>query len=228
MPSDVAPSRRPGCVMGNLAQWAHSCESGVVIEGLRERKRAATARALAEAAFDLAKERGLDGFVIEEVAEMAGYSRRTFANHYPCKEAAVASVAYAGIEAAADALEEVSEGRGLLDAVEVVLRLQLTTTGLSRMREVLTLARANPSLEPHVYHVQHRMRLEVEERMVAVAAGRYPPSYVTLLVGAVYGMVSSALEGLVDVRLPGELPSRGAVEFDDFLTEVFKHLRNGF
>lgn len=199
-----------------------------MIEGLRETKRAATAQALAEAAFHLAKERGLDGFVIDEVAEMAGYSRRTFANHYPCKEAAVASVAYAGIEAAADALEEVSEGRPLLDAVEVVLRLQLTTTGLSRMREVLTLARAYPSLEPHVYYVQHQMRLEVEERMVAVAAGHYPASYLTLLVGAVYGMVSSALEGLVDVRLPGDLPIRGAVEFDEFLTEVFKHLRTGF
>ena len=95
-------------------------------QGLRERKRAATAQALAEAAFGLAKERGLDGFVIDEVAELAGYSRRTFANHYPCKEAAVASVAYAGIEAAADALEDVSDGRPLLDAVEVVLRTWLT------------------------------------------------------------------------------------------------------
>ena len=54
----------------------------------------------------------------------------------------MASVAYAGIEAAADALEDVSDGRPLLDAVEVVLRLQLTTAGLSRMREVLALARA--------------------------------------------------------------------------------------
>ncbi|CAI9406678.1 TetR/AcrR family transcriptional regulator [Nocardioides ferulae] len=216
------------CAMGNLACSAIAWEAGAVIEGLRGRKRAATAQALAEAAFHLAKERGLGGFVIDEVAEMAGYSRRTFANHYPCKEAAVAAVAYAGIEAAADALEDVSEGRPLLDAVEVVLRLQLTTTGLSRMREVLTLARAYPSLEPHVYHVQHRMRLEVEERMVSVAAGRYPASYLTLLVGAVYGMVSSALEGLVDVRLPGDLPSRDAVEFDEFLTEVFMHLRTGF
>lgn len=216
------------CTIGNLACSAITWEPGAVIEGLRGRKRAATAQALAEAAFHLAKERGLGGFVIDEVAEMAGYSRRTFANHYPCKEAAVAAAAYAGIEAAADALEDVSEGRPLLDAVEVVLRLQLTTTGLSRMREVLTLARAHPSLEPHVYHVQHRMRLEVEERMVAVAAGRYPASYLTLLVGAVYGMVSSALEGLVAVRLPGDLPSHDAVEFEEFLTEVFLHLRTGF
>lgn len=197
--------------------------------GLRERKREATAHALAEAAFDLAMTRGLDGFVIDDVAERAGYSRRTFANHYSCKEAAVASVAYASMEAATGALEDVSDAVPLLEATQTVLRLQLTTAALSRMREVMSLARAYPSLEPHVHHVQHRMRLEAEQRMLAVAAGRYPTLYVSLLCGAVYGMVSAALEGLVDVRLPGDLPRRpSAMEFDDYLNDVFKHLRTGF
>lgn len=173
--------------------------------------------------------RGLDGFVIDDVAERAGYSRRTFANHYSCKEAAVASVAYASMEAATGALDDVSDAVPLLEATQTVLRLQLTTAALSRMREVMSLARAYPSLEPHVHHVQHRMRLEAEQRMLAVAAGRYPTLYVSLLCGAVYGMVSAALEGLVDVRLPGDLPRRpSAMEFDDYLNDVFKHLRTGF
>ena len=197
--------------------------------GLRERKREATAHALAEAAFDLAMSRGLDGFVIDDVAERAGYSRRTFANHYSCKEAAVASVAYASMEAATGALEDVSDVVPLLEATQTVLRLQLTTAALSRMREVMSLARSYPSLEPHVHHVQHRMRVEAEQRMLALAAGRYPTLYVSLLCGAVYGMVSAALEGLVDVRLPGDLPRRpSAMEFDDYLNDVFKHLRTGF
>lgn len=197
--------------------------------GLRERKREATAHALAEAAFDLAMSRGLDGFVIDDVAERAGFSRRTFANHYSCKEAAVASVAYASMEAATGALEDVSDAVPLLEATQAVLRLQLTTAALSRMREVMSLARAYPSLEPHVHHVQHRMRVEAEQRMLAVAAGRYPTLYVSLLCGAVYGMVSAALEGLVDVRLPGDLPRRpSAMEFEDYLHDVFKHLRTGF
>lgn len=197
--------------------------------GLRERKREATAHALAEAAFDLAMTRGLDRFVIDDVAERAGYSRRTFANHYSCKEAAVASVAYASMEAATGALEDVSDVVPLLEATQTVLRLQLTTAALSRMREVMSLARSYPSLEPHVHHVQHRMRVEAEQRMLALAAGRYPTLYVSLLCGAVYGMVSAALEGLVDVRLPGDSPRRpSAMEFDDYLNDVFKHLRTGF
>ncbi len=197
--------------------------------GLREIKREATAQALAEAAFELAKTRGLDGFVIDDVAERAGYSRRTFANHYACKEAAVASVAYSGIDAAVNALEDVSGDVPLLDAIHGVLRLQLTSETLSRMREVIRLSREFPSLEPYVHHVQHRMRLEAEQRLRSVAADRYPPTYVSLLFGALYGMVSAALEGLVEVRLPGD-PSTGpgSMEFDQFLDVAFRHLRTGF
>ena len=48
-------------------------------QGLRDVKREATARALAQAAFDLAVERGLDGFTTDDIVSRAGYSRRTFA-----------------------------------------------------------------------------------------------------------------------------------------------------
>ncbi len=197
--------------------------------GLRELKREATAQALAEAAFDLARTRGLDGFVIDDVTERAGYSRRTFANHYSCKEAAVAAVTYPGIEAAADALDDVPADVPLLDAVQAVLQLQLTTEALRRIREVMALARAHPSLEPHVHQVQHRMRTEAEHRLRSVAADRYSPAYVSLLFGAVYGTVSAALEGSVPVRLPGDAPDDPAsVGLDDFLDLAFHHLRTGF
>lgn len=203
--------------------------AGVTETGLRERKRAATGQALAEAAFELAKERGLHGFVIDDVAERAGYSRRTFANHYSCKEAAVASVAYSGLDAAGDALEELSGGVPLLDAIHAVLQLQLTRGTLSRMREVIRLSREFPSLEPYVHNVQYRMRLEAEQRLRSVAADRYPPTYVSLLFGALYGMVSSALEGLVEVRLPGDRSSEpGSMDFEQFLEVAFTHLRTGF
>lgn len=197
--------------------------------GLRELKREATAQALAEAAFDLARTRGLDGFVIDDVTDRAGYSRRTFANHFSCKEAAVAAVTYPGIRAAADALEDVLADVPLLDAIRAVLRLQLTTDALARIREVMTLARAHPSLEPHVHHVQHRMRAEAEQRLLSVAAGRYSPAYVSLLFGAVFGTVSAALEGSVPVHLPGDTADDPAsMAFEEFLDLAFHHLRAGF
>src|SRR5690625_2767979 len=62
-------------------------------KSLRHIKREATANKLADAAFELALEKGLDGFVVEDIVRQAGYSRRTFSNYYSCKEEAVVGVA---------------------------------------------------------------------------------------------------------------------------------------
>ncbi|MFC3893102.1 TetR/AcrR family transcriptional regulator [Lentzea rhizosphaerae] len=56
---------------------------------LREHKKAVTRRSLAGAALRLAMERGLDGVTVEDIADEAGVSRRTFSNYFTCKEDAV-------------------------------------------------------------------------------------------------------------------------------------------
>ncbi|WP_324644569.1 TetR/AcrR family transcriptional regulator [Pseudarthrobacter sp. LT1] len=57
--------------------------------GLRERKRAATRRAITAAARSMTAEHGLTGYTVEEVCEAAGISRRTFFNYFPTKEDAI-------------------------------------------------------------------------------------------------------------------------------------------
>lgn len=124
---------------------------------------------------------------------------------------------------------DVSEDVPLIDAIQAVLQLQLTTDSLSPMREVIRLSHLFPSLRPHVLAVQHQMRLEAEHRVRSVAGDRYHATYVPLLFGALYGMVSAALEGSVDVRLPGDVDvSPDSIDFDQFLDVAFHHLRTGF
>ncbi|MFC3505257.1 TetR/AcrR family transcriptional regulator [Micromonospora krabiensis] len=57
--------------------------------GLRERKKAATRLALHEAALLLAAEQGLDRVTVEEIADTANVSRRTFSNYFSNKEEAL-------------------------------------------------------------------------------------------------------------------------------------------
>jgi AcrR family transcriptional regulator len=60
-----------------------------VTSGLRERKKQATRLALHEAALRLVAERGLDGVSIDDIAERAHVSPRTFFNYFPSKDDAV-------------------------------------------------------------------------------------------------------------------------------------------
>lgn len=58
-------------------------------ETLRARKKAATRRALHEAALRLAMAHGLDGVTVEAIADEANVSRRTFSNYFANKEDAL-------------------------------------------------------------------------------------------------------------------------------------------
>ncbi len=201
-------------------------------QGLREIKKEATAHALAEAAFQLTLERGIDGFVVEDVVRSAGYSRRTFANYYSCKEEAVAmsAVPYHGTEEFIDLVDRLPENTSPLDLVYQLTKMQLTGDVIRKLRQLAELSKEYPSLEPYTLSVVHGLQTKAQELLNDLFAGQYSAGYTHLLVGAAYSAIYPLLEGSVRVLLPGQTADEApdAISFDEYIDTAFGYLRNGF
>ncbi|MGA4545552.1 TetR/AcrR family transcriptional regulator [Uniformispora flossi] len=97
--------------------------------GLRDRKKQATREALREAALRLALERGPDNVRVEDIAEAAGVSPRTYNNYFASREQAIVSAVTADREARiAAAVAARPSGVRLADAVTDAVVEQYTTT----------------------------------------------------------------------------------------------------
>jgi AcrR family transcriptional regulator len=113
--------------------------------GLRERKKLETFLALQSAAQRLVGERGLDNVTIEDIADAANVSKRTFFNYFDSKEAAIVDpppgkVELLAAELAARPADE-TPLEGLWRATLVVLNEHA-----AGVRDVSRLVAANPAL----------------------------------------------------------------------------------
>lgn len=115
--------------------------------GLRERKKQQTRAALAEAALRLALEKGPDQVTVEEIAEAADVSVRTFFNYFPHKEHAILARNPEHLEAALERLRTAPARESPLTTmwfiVHEVLRDLESDGQLSRRGELIM---SSPSL----------------------------------------------------------------------------------
>jgi AcrR family transcriptional regulator len=88
---------------------------------LRERKKLATRRALRRVALDLVAERGFVHVTVEDIAEAADVSPRTFFNYFPSKEAALFGADPDRAKALRERLVRQAPGESALEALRVVL-----------------------------------------------------------------------------------------------------------
>ncbi|RPE36864.1 TetR family transcriptional regulator [Kitasatospora cineracea] len=114
--------------------------------GLRERKKRATREALRAAALRLAVEHGPDGVRVEDIAEAAGVSPRTYHNYFAGREQAIVSAVTADREErVAAALAARPAGVRLAEAVTDAVVEQYTGTG-EQAPEALLLILTRPAL----------------------------------------------------------------------------------
>ncbi|AUD15084.1 MULTISPECIES: TetR/AcrR family transcriptional regulator [unclassified Planococcus (in: firmicutes)] len=198
--------------------------------GLRDMKKIATRQALAEAAFNLAVEHGVDGFVVEDIVKTAGYSRRTFANYFSCKEEAIAnSLTMNDYLERDDQFTFSTEMYTPLDTIELYIRGSFTINKLRRLNQLISLSRNSPTLKLYVtgalMEVQNFAKRGISEEF----GSDYPEEYYHILIGAVFGAILPVLDESIAVKLPEDGEQDEADnEFNQYIDIVFGHLRKGF
>jgi AcrR family transcriptional regulator len=136
--------------------------------GLRERRKQATRKALRDAALRLALERGPDNVRVDDIAEAAGVSPRTYNNYFASREQAIVAAVTAEREArVAAALAAQPASARLSVAVTEAIVEQYTEPG-SHDPRVLLLITASPALRDAFLATA----AGIEHPLTAVIAGR--------------------------------------------------------
>jgi AcrR family transcriptional regulator len=196
---------------------------------LRERKKLATRRLLRRAALDLVAERGLPNVTVEDIAEAAEVSPRTFFNYFPSKEAAL----FGGDpERAAELREGIASGapgKSALDALRVVLTRdseaiadELRELGgdpadwLRRMKVART--------DPHVRAAHGAQMAMIERALAEGLAARLGTDQETDLYP---GVLAAAAVGVVRACLTFWAGNGGTAPLGQLIDQAFKALANG-
>ncbi|MFI5605837.1 TetR/AcrR family transcriptional regulator [Amycolatopsis sp. NPDC051903] len=156
------------------------------MSGLRERKKQATRAALSEAALRLAVERGPDNVRVDDIAEAAGVSPRTYNNYFPSREDAIVFAVTAEREervAAAVRAASAPLADAVLDAV--------VTEYTAPARDTLLLITTSPALRS----AYARTATALEPPLAAALTPRIPdPTTARVLAAAVAAAVRVTLE----------------------------------
>lgn len=136
---------------------------------MRERKKRATREALREAALRLALERGPDNVRVDDIADAAGVSPRTYNNYFPSREHAIVAAVTAEREArVAAAVAARPAGVRLADAVVEAIVEQYTDPG-DQGRDGLLLITTRPALRDVFVNaanaIEHPLAEVIAERL---------------------------------------------------------------
>jgi AcrR family transcriptional regulator len=209
-----------------MAGTAPAAETQV---SLRERKKLATRRLLRRAALELVSEHGLANVTVEDIAEAADVSPRTFFNYFPSKEAVLfggepdrAAVLREGIATSAPGQPAIDALRMVLVADAEALAAELRSLGGDPVDWVrrMKMARSDPQVR-----AAHAGQMAMIER--AIAEG------LTARLGAdpetdPYPLVlAAASAGVVRACMAFWGGSSGAVPLGELVEQAFQGLADG-
>ncbi|WP_437177220.1 TetR/AcrR family transcriptional regulator [Arthrobacter globiformis] len=158
--STSSPSPSPGSV---------PAEAGGPVSR-RELNKAATRQAITDSTLALLRQNGPGNFTVEDIAEAAGISRRTFFNYFSSTEAAIASVTNGFLDSALEQFRRRPADEPIIESARAALVALADPMTVAPLAELFGLTQGNPLMA--------RSELEAwdhcTEQIVAAARERSP------------------------------------------------------
>jgi AcrR family transcriptional regulator len=208
---------------------AGTAPAGTPRVSLRERKKLATRRSLRRVALGLFAERGFSHVTVEDIAEAADVSPRTFFNYFPTKEAVLFGADPERVAALRDGLVHAVPGGPALEALRAVV-----TTDAQAVADELAELGGDPAdwlrrikeirADPHVRAAHSAQMTMVERAMTEGLAERlgadpdrdpYP------------GLLAATAAGVFRSSITFWAASGGTVPLDRLIDLAFRALADG-
>jgi AcrR family transcriptional regulator len=174
--------------------------------GLRERKKIATRHALGVAAMRLAIERGLDNVLVEDIAEAAGVSTRTFNNYFSSKYEAICALGFDRAMRIGSALRERPAGEGLWEAVSAAIMTEYGEAERALEPDHMAgirLVTSTPALRGEYLKINSMIQYSLADAIAIRMGGRAAGSmFPRILAAAVMGAVQAVTERWVHADPP--------------------------
>ena len=140
------------------------------IPGARERKKQETLRRITDAGICLFIEKGIDATTLDEIAAMAGISRRTFFHYFKSKDDILLSLQNRMGEMIAERVRQADDAATPLDAIRAAVIAVCAEVPTDDMVAIDGLMRSSPAVQAR----KQASYVEHERRIFAALSARWP------------------------------------------------------
>ncbi|KRE87959.1 TetR/AcrR family transcriptional regulator [Arthrobacter sp. Soil764] len=208
---------------------AHT-DAGPAAPTRRELNKAATRQAITDAALGLLRSKGPGNFTVEDIADTAGISRRTFFNYFSSTDAALASIVHGFLDNAIKQLRLRPVDEPMLESAQAALMALADPRAVAPLAELFTLTQQSPLMSHTELEAWDHCRAQVftvaRERL-AGTPGAQDELYIHALAGSIISCGKAAMEVWFSRRGPDLTPASLA-ELRQLLIDAMALLATGF
>ncbi len=197
----------------------------------RELNKAATRQAITDAALALLRSNGPGNFTVEDIADAAGISRRTFFNYFGSTEAAIAAVTFGFLDKALQQFRLRPAGEPFMESARAALVELADPMTVAPLAELYSLGQANPQLSRSELEAWDHCTAEIisaaRERSRGAAGVELDELYLRALAGSVISCGKAAMDVWFS-RCGGSLTPESLSSLRQLLIDSMTLLGSGF